>query len=154
MGHRQIVQAKIRRHRLQRRIRFSTICLQDVLLKFELEWKTTPNNPEDENGLVNLIKVGNFIRLKRVNEMVTFILRFVWFCNVIEHWNRLFFPRFFILIHFRGQGLSLRTTLCHCKNYIVAVANERTQINYWKFCFALFLSMRLSLNVEIVHIKS
>ena len=27
-------------------------------------------------------------------------------------------------------------------------------MNYWKFCFALFLSIRLSLNVEFLHIKS
>ena len=40
-----------------------------------------------------------------------------------------------MVIHFRGQGLSLRTTLLHCKDYIVAVAkNEWTQINNWKFC--------------------
>ena len=31
-----------------------------------------------------------------------------------------FFPRFFMVIHFRGQGLSLRKTLSHCKDYIVA----------------------------------
>ena len=111
VGHRQIAQAMIRRHRLQCLIRFFTVCLQDVLLKFEYEWKTTSNNHVDENGLVHLIKVGSFIRLKRVKEMVIFIIRFVWFCNVIEHWNRIFFPRFFKVIHFRGQGLSLRTTL-------------------------------------------
>ena len=58
-----------------------------------------------------------------------------------------------MVIHFRGQGLSLGTTLLHCKDYIVAVA-KWTQINYWKLCFALFLSIRLSLNVEFVHIKS
>ena len=27
-----------------------------------------------------------------------------------------------MVIHFRGQGLSLRTTLLHCLDYIVAVA--------------------------------
>ena len=59
-----------------------------------------------------------------------------------------------MVLHFRGKGLSLRTTLLHCKDYIVAVANELAQINYWKFCFALFLSIRLSLNAECVHIKS
>ena len=32
--------------------------------------------------------------------------------------------------------------------------NEWTEINYWKICFALFLSSRLSLNVKFVHIKS
>ena len=61
-----------------------------------------------------------------------------------------------MVIHFRGQGLSLslRTTLLHCKDYIVAVQTEWTQINYWKFCFALFLSIKLSLNVDFFHIKS
>ena len=43
------------------------------------------NNPEDENGLAHLINVGSFIRLKRVKEIETFIIRFIWFCNVIEH---------------------------------------------------------------------
>ena len=41
--------------------------------------------------------------------------------------------------HFRCQGLSLRTALLNCKDYFVAVANDWTQINFWKFCFALFL---------------
>ena len=27
----------------------------------------------------------------------------------------------FIVIHFRDQGLSLRTTILHCKDYILAV---------------------------------
>ena len=27
-----------------------------------------------------------------------------------------------MVIHFRGQGLLLRTTLLHCKDYIVAIA--------------------------------
>ena len=57
-----------------------------------------------------------------------------------------------MVIHLRDQGLSLRTTLLHCKDYIVAVKNEWTQINYCKFCFALFQSIKLSLNVEFVHI--
>ena len=59
-----------------------------------------------------------------------------------------------MVIHFRGQCLSLRTTILHCKDYIVAVTNEWTQINYWKFCFAMFLSIRPSLNVELVQTKS
>ena len=77
-----------------------------------------------------MIKVGSFIRLKRVKEMVTFIISFVWFCNVKEHLNRIFFPRFLMVIHFRGQGLSLslRTTLLRCEDYIVAVA-ERMDLN-------------------------
>ena len=80
------------------------------------------SNPEDENGLEHLIKVGSFLRLKTVKKMVTFITRFVWFCNVIEHIDTLLIPRFFMVIHLRGQGLSLRTTLFHCKDCIVAVA--------------------------------
>ena len=59
-----------------------------------------------------------------------------------------------MVIHFRGQGLTPRTTLLHCKDYIVAVAKWMDSINYWKFCFAFFLSIKLSLNVEFVHIKS
>ena len=43
------------------------------------------NNPEDENGLVHLINVGSFIRLNWVKEIETFIIRFILFCNVIEH---------------------------------------------------------------------
>ena len=43
------------------------------------------NNPIDENGLVHLINVGSFMRLKRVREIETFIIRFILFCNVIEH---------------------------------------------------------------------
>ena len=54
--------------------------------------------------------------------MATFIIRFVLFCNVIGHLNRIFFPRFFRVIHFRGQGLSLRTSLLHCNDYSLAVA--------------------------------
>ena len=57
-----------------------------------------------------------------------------------------------MLIYFRGQCLSLRKTLLHGKDYIVAVA-QWTQINYWIFFFALFLSIRLSLNVKFVHIQ-
>ena len=75
MGHRQIVQTKIRRYGLQCLIRLSTVCLHDVLLKFEYECKkTTPNNTENENGLVHLINVGSFIRIKRVKEIMTFII--------------------------------------------------------------------------------
>ena len=38
-----------------------------------------------------------------------------------------------MVIHFRGQGLSRRKTLLHCKDIILAVANKWTQINYWNF---------------------
>ena len=56
-----------------------------------------------------------------------------------------------MVIPFRGQGLSLRTTPLNCQDYIVGVPNEWTQINYCKFCF---LSIRLSLIVEFIHINS
>ena len=72
--------------------------------------------------------------------MMTFVIRFVWFCNVKEHWYRTVFSKVLYGNHFRGQGLSLGE-------------NEWT-INYWIFCFELFLSTRLSLNVKFVHIKS
>ena len=58
-----------------------------------------------------------------------------------------------MVIPFRGQGLLLRTTLLHCKDYNQLLQNAWTHI-YWKFCLAFFLSIRLSLNVEFVHIKS
>ena len=72
--------------------------LTEFSIKIWIRMKNNTNNPEDENRLVHLIKVGSFIRLKRVNEMVTFIIHFGWFCNVIEHWNRILFPRFFMVI--------------------------------------------------------
>ena len=58
--------------------------------------KTKPNNPENENGLIHLIKVGSLIRLKKVKEMLTFIIHLVWFCNVIGHWNRTVFSKVFL----------------------------------------------------------
>ena len=39
MGRRQTVQTLIRRHVLRRLIRVSTVCLQNVQLKFEYKWK-------------------------------------------------------------------------------------------------------------------
>ena len=77
--------------------------------------KTTPYNPEDENGLVNLIKVGSFIRLKRVKEMVSFIIRFVWFCNVIEHWSRIFFQGSLWLYFLEVKGYHLEQLSCIVK---------------------------------------
>ena len=56
MGHRQIVQAKIRCHRLLFAYRMFYLNLNKN--------KKTPNNPEDENGLVDLIKVGFSFDLK------------------------------------------------------------------------------------------
>ena len=44
MGHKQSVQNQIRRHRRQRLIRFYTLCLQNVLLKFQGN-NLLPNNP-------------------------------------------------------------------------------------------------------------
>ena len=57
-----------------------------------------------------------------------------------------------MVIHFRGQGVSLRTTLLHCKDYIVTAAKLMDSNKLLEINFALFLSIRLSLN--IVHIKS
>ena len=84
VGHRQIVQAKIRRHRLQCLIRFSTEYLQNVLLKFELE---------DRNGLVHLIKAGSFIRLKRAFCFVFAMpmCASVYMCLMITCWERVDF---------------------------------------------------------------
>ena len=56
-----------------------------------IRMKNNTNKPENENGLVHLIEMGSSFELKKVKEMVTFITPFVWYCNVIEHWNRIFF---------------------------------------------------------------
>ena len=48
-------------------------------------------------------------------------------CLVLQCYRALttmFFPRLFMVIYFRDQGLSLRKTLLHCKDYIVAVAKR------------------------------
>ena len=56
-----------------------------------------------------------------------------------------------MVIPLRGQGLSLRTNLLHCKDYIVAVAKCMDSFIGNLFCIN---SIKLSLNVECVHIKS
>ena len=47
-------------------IRFSTVCLKNVLLEIEYKWKKSPNIPYNGNGLVQLIRMGNSIQLKQV----------------------------------------------------------------------------------------
>ena len=70
-------------------------------------WKRKLTGPFDKRGKFH----------SKIKDMMTFITRFVWFCNVL--------PKFFMVIHLRGQGLSLRKkTLLHCKDYIVAVAKR------------------------------
>ena len=68
LGHRQTTQTEIRRRRMRmhRLIRVSTVCLQNVLLKFEKNGKYGPTTLKNGNGLVQLIRVGNSIRLKCV----------------------------------------------------------------------------------------
>ena len=61
----QIVQTNTRRRRTRGLIRVSTVCLQNVLLKFEYKWKIPPNIPYSRTWLFQLITVGNSIRLKR-----------------------------------------------------------------------------------------
>ena len=45
VGHRQTVQAQIRRRTSRRLIRVSTVCLQNVLLDHKRKLKIPPNNP-------------------------------------------------------------------------------------------------------------
>ena len=58
-----------------------------------------------------------------------------------------------MVIHFRGH-YHLEQLSCVVKIILWLLQNKWTQINYWKFCFALFLSIKLSLNMEFFHIKS
>ena len=46
----------------------STVCSLNVQLEFEYNEKISPNAPKIGDGLVLLIEIGKFIRLKRVNE--------------------------------------------------------------------------------------
>ena len=66
VGHRQTAQNQIRRHKMRRLIRFSTVCKHKFLLNFELKWKIPTNNPKIGNGLVQLIRMGNYFRHKWV----------------------------------------------------------------------------------------
>ena len=56
VGHRQTAQTQIRCQITWRLIRVSTVCLRNVLLKFNE--KKTPNNPKIGNELVLLIEMG------------------------------------------------------------------------------------------------
>ena len=44
-----------------------------------------------------------------------------------------------MVITFRGQGISIRETLCILKIILQLLQNEWTQMNYWKFCYKLGL---------------
>ena len=66
MGHRQTIPNLIRRPKTRRLIRFSTVCIQKFLFKFENILKNTPNNPKNGNGLVQVIRMGKYIRHKWV----------------------------------------------------------------------------------------
>ena len=64
MGHMQTVQLLIR-HRIMRcPIRNFTVCLDNLLHVLKFGEKKTTNIPKIGNGLLQLIVVGNFIRLK------------------------------------------------------------------------------------------
>ena len=59
-----------------------------------------------------------------------------------------------MVIHLVVNAYHLEQLSCIVKIILYLLQNEWTQINYWKFCFALYLSIRLSLNVDFVHNKS
>ena len=61
VGNRQTVQTQIRRH-------VTSVCLQNIQLKFEKNRKIQPYNPYNRNGLVQLIMVGNSNRPKWVKD--------------------------------------------------------------------------------------
>ena len=70
MGHGQTVQIQIS-HRIMRcLIRIFTVCLQDVLLKFEEKKLKNTNTPKIGNGQVLQIMVGKSIRHKWVNDLL------------------------------------------------------------------------------------
>ena len=52
-----------------------------------------------------------------------------------------------MVIHFRGH-YHLEQLSCVAKIILLLLQNEWTQINYGKFCFALFLSIKLSLSMD------
>ena len=68
VGHQQTVQNQIRRCKTLHLIRFSTVCKQKFLLRFELKWKIPPNNPKIRNGSDHLIRMGKYIRHKWIKE--------------------------------------------------------------------------------------
>ena len=61
IGHRQTVQNQTRCRRMWRLIRLFTVCLKNVLLKFEHECKIPANTPKIGNWLVLLIEVDTYI---------------------------------------------------------------------------------------------
>ena len=54
-----------------------------------------------------------------------------------------------MVIHFRAQCLSFGKLSCIVKIILLLLQNEWTQINNWKFCFALFLSIRLGVTFKL-----
>ena len=60
VGHRQTVQTQIRCRTMRCLIRVSTVCLQNVLLKFDQKQKIQPNTPKIGNGFLLLIRVDRF----------------------------------------------------------------------------------------------
>ena len=50
------------RPRTRRQIRVYNVCLQEFLSKIKWKWKSTPDTPETENGLAQLIrKIGKYV---------------------------------------------------------------------------------------------
>ena len=63
------------------------------------------------------------ITTRVATKMVTLIICFVWFYNVVKHCNRAdFVLKLFLVIHLKCIGLLFRKTVLHCKYYIVAIA--------------------------------
>ena len=54
--------------------------------------------------------------------MTFIILSYALFLQCYRALEQDSFPRFLMVIHFRGQGVSLIKALLHCKDYIEAVA--------------------------------
>ena len=50
-------------------IRVYNVFSYNILIEFELNWKIISNTPKIGNGLVLLIRVGKFIRLKWVKRI-------------------------------------------------------------------------------------
>ena len=59
------------------------------------------------------INLGTYAK-RVVTKMVTLIICFVWFYNVVKHCNRTGQILFFV-IHLKDLGLLFRKTLLHCK---------------------------------------
>ena len=79
---------------------------------------------------------------------MTFIIRYVWFCYVIEHRNRIFFSKVLYglwLYILEVKAYHLEQLSCIVKIILKLLQNKSTEINHWKICFALLFSIRLSL---------